>query len=114
MWDRRECVRSSSSTTGKLCFRIPIAVTKGGGSVTGNIRVSKTVVLGSNPSPLAYGTDMNQYCYCPIAQLVEQQAVNLTVTGSSPVGAVRRGARLFQSRQSSKTTILHIRAALAR
>ena len=101
----------------------PIAVTTRGDGVTGNITVSKTVVLGSNPSSLVYGAvdklvkspafqerprvderrkgmresvgvcgfDSRQHCYCPIAQLVEKQAVNLTVTGSSPVGAVRRG-----------------------
>ena len=69
----------------------PVAVTTRGDGVIGNITVSKTVVLGSNPSPLAHDTDENRYCYCPIAQLVEQQAVNLMVTGSSPVGAVRRG-----------------------
>lgn len=66
-----------------------------GDGVTGNIEVSKTFVLGSNPSPLAHSTDKNRYCYCPIAQLVEQQAVNLTVTGSIPVGAVGRGADTF-------------------
>ena len=69
---------------------IPVAVTRGD-DVTGNIRVSKTFVLGSNPSPLVHSTDFYQYCYCPIAQLVERCAVNAKVTGSSPVGAVRRG-----------------------
>lgn len=62
----------------------PVAVTKGGWC-NGNITVSKTVVLGSNPSSLAYGAvdklvkslafhagfcgfDSRQHFYCPIAQ----------------------------------------------
>ena len=63
----------------------PIAVTTGGWC-NGNIRVSKTFVLGSNPSPLAYGAvdklvkspafhvgvcgfDSRQHCYCPAVNI---------------------------------------------
>ena len=78
----------------------PIVVTRGD-SVTGNTGVSKTLVLGSNPSPLACGA-VDKLVKSPVFQagflrvrvpsalllpyrsMVEQQAVNLT---SDPASA---------------------------